>query len=86
MEQINIKVNGNDVVCRAGQTIYEVVTDQGIDHIPVLCHSPGGLVDCRVRHAGHHTAAHDISYELDRHAAIPVPCLARAPIARNPGN
>jgi formate dehydrogenase major subunit len=40
MDAIALKINGRDVEARAGQTILEVVTEQGIDDIPTLCHSP----------------------------------------------
>jgi formate dehydrogenase major subunit len=37
---IELEINGKKVEAKPGQTIYEVVTEQGIDDIPVLCHSP----------------------------------------------
>jgi formate dehydrogenase major subunit len=37
---IELEINGKKVEAKTGQTIYEVVTEQGIDDIPVLCHSP----------------------------------------------
>ncbi len=40
METIKIKVNDREVEARAGQTILEVVHEQGLDEIPTLCHSP----------------------------------------------
>ncbi len=39
METINIKINGQAVVARPGQTILEVVREQKLDDIPTLCHS-----------------------------------------------
>lgn len=40
MDTIQLKINGREVTARAGQTILEVVEEQGIDTIPTLCHSP----------------------------------------------
>ena len=37
---IELEINGKQVEAKPGQSIYEVVTEQGIDNIPVLCHSP----------------------------------------------
>jgi formate dehydrogenase major subunit len=37
---IELTVNGNPVAARPGQTIYEVVSEQGLDNIPTLCHAP----------------------------------------------
>jgi formate dehydrogenase major subunit len=39
-ETVELMINGKLVEARVGQTIYEVVTEQGIDDIPTLCHSP----------------------------------------------
>lgn len=39
MDTISLKINGRDVQARPGQTILEVVREQGIDDIPTLCHS-----------------------------------------------
>ncbi|MDZ7816557.1 MAG: 2Fe-2S iron-sulfur cluster-binding protein [Planctomycetota bacterium] len=38
--KIKIKVNGQEVFGKPGQTILEVVQEQGLDEIPTLCHSP----------------------------------------------
>ncbi|MBD3235139.1 MAG: molybdopterin-dependent oxidoreductase, partial [Candidatus Eisenbacteria bacterium] len=40
MESIELKINGQAVTARPGQTILEVVREQGLDDIPTLCHSP----------------------------------------------
>jgi len=37
---IELTINGQAVQARPGQTIYEVVTEQGLDEIPTLCHAP----------------------------------------------
>jgi formate dehydrogenase major subunit len=37
---VELKINGKDVKARPGQTILEVVREQGLDEIPTLCHDP----------------------------------------------
>lgn len=37
---IELTVNGNPVTAQPGRTIYEVVSAQGLDNIPTLCHAP----------------------------------------------
>jgi formate dehydrogenase major subunit len=37
---IDLRINGSVVQARPGQTIYQVVTEQGLDRIPTLCHAP----------------------------------------------
>ncbi len=39
MDTIQLKINGQDVTARPGQTILEVVREQKLDEIPTLCHS-----------------------------------------------
>ncbi len=39
MDKISLKVNGQEVEASPGQTILEVVEEQGLDEIPTLCHS-----------------------------------------------
>ena len=39
METIKIKINGQEIEARPGQTILEVVREQKLDDIPTLCHS-----------------------------------------------
>ncbi len=39
MEMIKLKINGQDISARPGQTILEVVREQKLDQIPTLCHS-----------------------------------------------
>ncbi|MBN2083383.1 FAD-dependent oxidoreductase [bacterium] len=38
-KMIELTINGQPVEARPGQTIYEVVTEQGLDRIPTLCHA-----------------------------------------------
>ena len=40
MDNITLKINGQTVEAAPGQTILEVVRQQGLDDIPTLCHSP----------------------------------------------
>ncbi|MBT3182747.1 MAG: FAD-dependent oxidoreductase [Deltaproteobacteria bacterium] len=40
MKSVKIEVNGQNIEAEAGQTILQVVQDQGLDEIPTLCHSP----------------------------------------------
>ena len=40
MEMIALKVNGREIQARPGQTLLEIVTEQQLDDIPTLCHSP----------------------------------------------
>lgn len=40
MDKIKLKVNGQLIEAMEGQTILEVVREQGLDEIPTLCHSP----------------------------------------------
>jgi formate dehydrogenase major subunit len=40
MTPVTIKINGQEITARAGQTILEVVREQKLDDIPTLCHSP----------------------------------------------
>ncbi len=37
---VELKINGRDVKGRPGQTVLEVVQEQGLDDIPTLCHDP----------------------------------------------
>ena len=37
-QTIELTINGQPVEARPGQTVYEVVSEQGIDQIPTLCH------------------------------------------------
>ncbi len=39
MDTVKIKINGQDIEARPGQTILEVVEEQKLDRIPTLCHS-----------------------------------------------
>jgi formate dehydrogenase major subunit len=38
---VELTVNGRTVAARPGQTILELVREQGLDEIPTLCHEPG---------------------------------------------
>ncbi|MFH1452812.1 MAG: FAD-dependent oxidoreductase [Armatimonadota bacterium] len=38
MSMINLKINGKNITCEAGKTIYEAAKENGID-IPTLCHN-----------------------------------------------
>jgi formate dehydrogenase major subunit len=40
MDTISLSINGQPTQARSGQTILEVVHEQGIDEIPTLCHAP----------------------------------------------
>ena len=40
-DKITLTINGQEVEAQAGQTIYEVVSQQKLDDIPVLCHAEG---------------------------------------------
>ncbi len=40
MDKIKLKINGKHIEAKPGQTILEVVREQGLDTIPTLCHSP----------------------------------------------
>ncbi len=40
MENIMVKINGQEIEAAPGKTILEVVTENGLDEIPTLCHSP----------------------------------------------
>jgi formate dehydrogenase major subunit len=40
MDTISLSINGQATQARSGQTILEVVHEQGIDEIPTLCHAP----------------------------------------------
>jgi len=40
MENIKLKINGQEVEAAPGRTILEVVRDNNLDDIPTLCHSP----------------------------------------------
>ncbi|NLP04588.1 FAD-dependent oxidoreductase [Candidatus Fermentibacteria bacterium] len=40
MDRIRLTINGREIEARPGQTILEVVREQGLDDIPTLCHSP----------------------------------------------
>jgi len=40
MDKITLKINGQEVKASPGQTILEVVRENGLDDIPTLCHSP----------------------------------------------
>ncbi len=40
MDSISLIVNGQSVQARSGQTILQIVQEQGLDEIPTLCHSP----------------------------------------------
>jgi len=48
-KQLKIKLNGNEVVCRSGQTIFEVAAAAGVE-IPTLCEHPDfpHKANCRV--------------------------------------
>jgi NADH dehydrogenase/NADH:ubiquinone oxidoreductase subunit G len=37
---VELTINGLSVQARTGQTIYEAVTELGLDTIPTLCHQP----------------------------------------------
>lgn len=40
METIKLTINGQEVLSRPGQTILDVVNENGLDEIPTLCHDP----------------------------------------------
>ncbi len=40
MDTVRLMINGTEIEARPGQTILEVVREQGLDDIPTLCHSP----------------------------------------------
>jgi formate dehydrogenase major subunit len=40
MDNVKLRINGQDIEARPGQTILEVVREQRLDDIPTLCHSP----------------------------------------------
>ena len=40
MDTIKLKINGQEIECEPGKTILDVVTEQNLDDIPTLCHSP----------------------------------------------
>jgi formate dehydrogenase major subunit len=40
VDTLSLTINGQPVRARPGQTILEVVHEQGLDEIPTLCHSP----------------------------------------------
>jgi NADH-quinone oxidoreductase subunit G/NADP-reducing hydrogenase subunit HndD len=48
-KQFKIKLNGRDIVCQPGQTIFEVATEAGVE-IPTLCEHPDfpHKANCRV--------------------------------------
>ena len=40
MEKVKVVINGTEIEAAPGATILDVVTEQGLDDIPTLCHSP----------------------------------------------